>query len=509
MSSHETATHRSEPADPATAFAAELAARLRAYGDRPCIEFGYRWYTGDEVVGYGDRIVAMLHELGVRRSSAIGIVVRNRIVHAAAVFACIANRYRIAMINSYQSAGAIARDVAGLRPAVVIADRQDWTDELRTACADAGIGVVLLAKERPEVMTPVRRPAAVRDGDRTGTAAGLQILTSGTTGPPKRVTIGPAALRHTVLSMTGGRTAAPDEPPELVCWPFGSIGICQLLAGPFLGTRMVLLEKFTVCEWVRAVKTYRLRRAGVQPTILRMLLEANVPRADLDSLEYLFGGSGPLEPELRAEFERRYDATLLWAYGATEFAGSVCAWTPETHRRYGADKPDAVGRPLPGVDVRIIDPGTDAPVAPGGEGILEARVSALGPDWIRTNDLASMDADGFVTIHGRADGAINRGGFKVLPETVRTVLLNHPAVRDACVVGVADDRLGQVPFAAVELREGRPVPTETELQDLVRESLPSPHVPVAVAVVDALPRNAAMKAAVPDVMALYGERRRT
>ncbi|AHH18148.1 putative fatty-acid--CoA ligase [Nocardia nova SH22a] len=505
MTRSETSAHPDESGDPAAAFAAELAARLRAYGDRPCIEFEHRWYTGAEIDGYADGIVAILRDLGMRRSATVGIVVRNRIAHAAAVFACIANRYPVAMINSYQSAGSIARDVAGLRPDVVIADRQDWTEELRNACADGGIGGILLAKESPEVAASGRRRAD--SDDRPGAAPGLQILTSGTTGPPKRVAIGAAALRHTVLSMTGGRTAVPDEPPELVCWPFGSVGICQLLAGPFLDKPMVLLEKFTVGEWVRAVKTYRMRRAGVQPTILRMLLEADVPRADLASLEYLFGGSGPLEPELRAEFERRYGITLLWAYGATEFAGSVCAWTPETHRLHGAAKPNAAGLPLPGVDVRIIDPATGARLDADGRGVLEARVRALGSEWTRTTDIASMDADGFVTIHGRADGAINRGGFKVLPETVRTVLLKHPAVRDACVVGVPDARLGQVPFAAVEVRDGRSAPTEAELRDLVRESLPSPHVPVAVAVVDALPRNAAMKPKVPDVVALYGERR--
>ena len=118
-------------------------------------------------------------------------------------------------------------------------------------------------------------------------------------------------------------------------------------------------------------------------------------------------------------------------------------------------------------------------------------------------DGATVDADGFVSIHGRADGAINRGGFKILPETVRAVLLTHPAVRDACVVGVPDRRLGQVPFAAIEPRRGAPIPSEAELRALVRDSLPSHHVPVAVVVIDRLPRNAALKAKVDEVAALY------
>ena len=117
-----------------------------------------------------------------------------------------------------------------------------------------------------------------------------------------------------------------------------------------------------------------------------------------------------------------------------------------------------------------------------------------------------VGCDGFVTLHGRADGAINRGGFKVLPETVRRVLISHPAVRDACVVGVPDTRLGQVPFAAVEAAAGMPVPSADELKDLVRQALPVYNVPVAFAVVDELPRNPALKVSLPAVAALYDAR---
>src|SRR5579875_3950214 len=105
-------------------------------------------------------------------------------------------------------------------------------------------------------------------------------------------------------------------------------------------------------EWVRAVKTYRVRRAGVQPAIVRMLLDADVAAEDLASLEYLPGGSGPLEPALRDAFEQRYGIPLLWAYGATEFAGSVCAGPREPSRRSGRAKRAASGRPRPGSGVR-------------------------------------------------------------------------------------------------------------------------------------------------------------
>jgi hypothetical protein len=104
--------------------------------------------------------------------------------------------------------------------------------------------------------------------------------------------------------------------------------------------------------------------------------------------------------------------------------------------------------PLPDTQVRVVDPDTGAELPVGRAGAAGGKVRPISPDWIRTTDIASIDTDGFVTLHGRADGAINRGGFKILPEIVRRVLISHPAVRDACVVGVPDKRLGQVPFAA-------------------------------------------------------------
>ncbi|MFW0785826.1 AMP-binding protein [Gordonia sp. CPCC 206044] len=492
---------------PAVDFAAELADHLAGYGPRPFIEYERRWYSGDDVLAQIDTVTGILTDAGIAPQASVGLVARNRLPHAAATLGLIAAGRPIAMIYSYQSAQSIARDIETLAPAAVIADREDWTDSTLDAARRTGCAAISLSVHPPSaelLLEPT--PERVQIARTSQDAAGLHILSSGTTGPPKRSPLRTDVLSHTVTTMTMGLSGCYDDPPELVYWPFGSVGVCQLLAAPFLDKRMVLLEKFTVEDWVRAVKTYRIRRAGVQPALLRMLLEADVPKEDLASIEYLPGGSGPLEPELRTAFEEKYDIPLLWAYGATEFAGSVCAWTPDDHRRFGVEKPRSVGRPLPGVHVRIVDADTGREVAAGKQGLLEGKVDVIGPDWIRTTDLASVDTDGFVYLHGRGDGAINRGGFKILPEVVRSALMLHPAVLDASVVGVDDARLGQVPFAAVELRRGATTPSEEELKSVVREQLPSHHVPVSIRVLPALPRNAAWKVTIAEVTALYRSR---
>ncbi|HEX9834132.1 MAG TPA: AMP-binding protein, partial [Mycobacterium sp.] len=466
------------------------------------------WYSGDEVAAYGTAIADVLRSGGVADGAPVGLVVRNRLQHAAAIIGFLAAGRPVSMIYSFQSPEASGRDIEKLALSAIVADREDWTGDVIAACTRAGCAGVAISLTDPTVV-PVkglerrdesRRHAAVEPG------VALQILTSGTTGPPKRQAIMTPVLERTVFSVTSGETAPPDAPPELAYWQFGGIGVCQLIAGVYNGRRIVVLERFTVDGWVNAVKTHRIPRSGVQPAVVRMLLDADVAKEDLASLEFLISASGPLDPETRDEFEKHFDIPIRLAYGATEFAGSLCAWTPGLVEEFGESKRDSVGRPLPDTEVRIVDPDTGDELPAGEQGLLEAKVGPISPDWIRTTDIASMDADGFVTLHGRADGAINRGGFKIMPETVRRVLISHPAVRDACVVGVPDPRLGEVPFAAIEVAPGSQVPSDDELAELVRRELPVYNVPVAFTAVDDLPRNPALKVSLPAVAALYSPR---
>ena len=489
-------------------FTETFAAGLASYGDRQCIELDGRWYSGNDITGYADAIAHTLRDAGVGDPAPVGLVVRNRLPHAAAIIGFLAAGRPVSMIYSFQSPEAIGRDIETLELSAVVADREDWTDEVITAAKRTGSAGVAISLTMPTVAAVPgleRRDESRRHAEAEPDVA-LHILTSGTTGPPKRQAIKTAVLERTVFSVTSGEKAPPGAPPEFAYWQFGGIGVCQLVAGVYNARRIVMLERFTVDGFVRAVKTHRVTRSGVQPAVFRMLLDADVPKEDLASLEFLISASGPLDPETRDEFEKHYHIPVRLAYGATEFAGSLCAWTSDLIDEFGQSKRNSVGRPLPDTRLRIVDPNSGAELPAGEQGLLEAKVEPISPDWIRTTDIASVDTDGFVTLHGRADGAINRGGFKILPETVRRVLISHASVRDACVVGVPDKRLGQVPFAAIEVTPGLPVPSEDELKDVVRQALPVYNVPVAFAVVDDLPRNPALKVSLPAVAALYDAR---
>jgi acyl-CoA synthetase (AMP-forming)/AMP-acid ligase II len=140
-------------------------------------------------------------------------------------------------------------------------------------------------------------------------------------------------------------------------------------------------------------------------------------------------------------------------------------------------------------------------------GVLEVISPRIGADWIRTSDLASCDQDGCYTLHGRADSALFRGGFKVIPDQVEAVLAAHPAIHAVCIVGVPDSRLGQVPACAYSRKPDQrglsAEDFEQVLADLVREKMPATHVPVHWRELDSLPLTASFKISRADVMALF------
>jgi len=285
--------------------------------------------------------------------------------------------------------------------------------------------------------------------------------------------------------------------------PLGNVAGIAYLAPPLAyGQRIVLLEKFDALKWAEAVRDYCPVRGALPPAGVRMVLDAGVTKEDLASLKVIGVGGGKLERDLHERFEATYGIPILTAFGATEFGGVVANWTLDAYRQWGDTKRGSAGRASANVELRVVDQEGHEPLPPGETGLLEAKVARMGPGWIRTNDLASIDPDGFLFLHGRADGAINRGGFKIVPDMVVAVLRTHPAVSDAAVVGIPDERLGEVPVAAVELAPGHSADPEA-LRQWARDRLVAYQVPVAIKVVDALPRNTSLKISAPDVKALF------
>src|SRR6201999_418204 len=202
-----------------------------------------------------------------------------------------------------------------------------------------------------------------------------------------------------------------------------------------------------------------------------MVLHSGLRREDLASIRAVTSGTAPLSAEDADAFTEKYGIPVLTSYAATEFGGGVAGWTLPDHQKYWQAKRGSVGRANPGARLRVVgDDGT--PLDPDQVGFLEVKPGQLGPSgqWMRTTDMACIDADGFLWIIGRADQAIIRGGFKVMPDDVRTALEGHPAVAGAAGVGRSDPPLAGTTVAMVELRPSAS-DDAAELTDHLRKRL--------------------------------------
>lgn len=462
--------------------------------DFPMIEHGGTVYSRGQIAEFAEVMLGLLDAHGVPADAAIGVVARNRPLHAAAILGLVARGRIATMIYAFQSPVALASDLSATGFAAVIAEAEDWSEEaIFAATARGTLGIALDSAGLSVATVSGLEQFGDADYRRHGSDIAVEILSSGTTGPPKRVPVSKTIIARS-LEMTKASGTIVRGEFDISPWPIGSIGgIGRLIGNAMTYRPLVYFDKFNVAEWVEAVKKYRPRVVTGMPAIMQMVLDAGVPKEVLASVEVFYGGSAPFDVELRERLLEAYGITVIWAYGATEFYGTIISWSEEMHREWGAAKPGSSGRALPGVTLRVVDPESGEQLAPGEAGLLCARVDALGPEWIATNDLVVVDADGFMFHKGRNDGAIVRGGFKVLPETIRSALREHPAVLDASCVGREEKRLGQVPVAVVELAAGFAAPSEADLLTFLRDRLPSQAIPVRILIAKSLPRTATLK----------------
>jgi acyl-coenzyme A synthetase/AMP-(fatty) acid ligase len=399
------------------------------------------------------------------------------------------------MIHVYQAAGGIVRDVGRLGAAVLIVGAEDYTDEMRAGLQAQGVAGIVLSGMSAAAMPGCERATATAT---TPPEPQVAFFTSGTTGPPKQVGMSYTMLAEhaTAASMLhlSEITDSAAMPPVFLYLPFGNFsGISAALPMVAQGLRGVMADRFTMESFHDFVSRHRPKRIAVPAATLQMMLDAKLPKEDFASLEAMNSGASSVDPTVQRAFEDHYGLPVLLSYGATEFGGRVTTMTLDLYKEWGQKKFGSVGRPIAGVKIRAVDPKTGAVLPPGQEGLLEIISPKVGPEWIHTTDIGIVDADGFLFHRGRADGAIMRGGFKVLPETIEQALKLHKAISAVGVTAVADRRLGEVPAAAIQLEPDAERPTIAELESHLRHHVEATHIPMHWRFVDSLPYTVTLK----------------
>ena len=472
----------------------------------------YSWAVLGEIA---DGVVAALKAAGVPDHASIGWIARNDPVLIGAAIGIIKGGFTVSPVNPHQPVAKMAEQIKALNMAAIVGVEEDFHAEVRAVLADAGaIGLVLDidADTKVRLLDPAAK-LGTGPYRNIGDDVIIERLTSGTTGEPKRIPVPAATFRKAMELGARSETDKADEPlkvkrsPSILLTTFShSGGLWGALLAMYHARPVELFEKFDVHAWGDAVERGQTKAANLVPSMITMVLESDLAPEKLKSLLVIRSGTAPLDPETQRLFEEKFGVPVLTEYSASEFMGGIAGWSLADHREFGVTKRGAAGRLRPDMEAKITDVETGEEVARGQVGVLNLKSPRIGPDWIKTTDLASYDTDDFLWIHGRADEAINRGGFKILPEKVAEVLRLHPAVREACVIAAKDKRLGQVPVGFVERIEDEPMPTEQELKDFVRTHLTAYMVPVAVEIVDALPRTLSMKVDRPAVRAMFKDK---
>jgi long-chain acyl-CoA synthetase len=323
------------------------------------------------------------------------------------------------------------------------------------------------------------------------------MYTGGTTGRAKGVVLSHRNLWFCAKSSTDSSFVSGINRaivPLPLSHSFGLIATIVSLHSPEPG-QAVLMRWFDPGDFLRLVEEHRVQRAAVVPSMLQILLGMPLEEHDLSSLRVVNSGAAPLARETLEAFERRVpSAQILEGYGCTE-SGAVISVNRPGERRAGT-----VGPPIPGYEVRIADD-LGRPVRAGevGEvcvrsaGVMggywkdpQATAEVLRDGWLHTGDLGSVDGDGYLSIVDRKKDLIIRGGFNVFPRDVEDVLVEHPSVAMAGVIGRSDERHGEEVVAFVSLRPGA-MATPEEIVAFARGRLTATEYPREVVIVPTIP----------------------
>ncbi|WP_316783495.1 class I adenylate-forming enzyme family protein [Streptomyces sasae] len=452
---------------------------------------GRQSLTNAQLLSRVRRTARQLHNLGIGPGDVVALKLTNRVEFVLLLFAAWRLGATITPVNPSMTDVEVVRQLkdSGAR-LLVVEDGSETTAGLTT----------LTVGELREHQAPEWDQAPRLDSS----ALALLIYTSGTTGVPKGVMLDHANIDAMVEMGRQALELGPSDRCLLILPLFHVNGIVVSILTPLLAGASVVIagRRFDPHHFFDLVEQERPTFFSAVPTIYSML--AALPddvRPDTSSVRFAVCGAAPASDELLTRFEARYGFPLVEGYGLSE---GTCGST--INPVGGPRRAGTVGLPFPGQEIRILDadgteaaPGTDGEVVLRGPNIMRgylgrpddtARVVVDG--WLHTGDVGHLDAEGYLTLVGRSKDMIIRGGENIYPKEIEDVLASDPSVLEAAVIGIPDEKWGEVVVAYVQPRPGSTV-DPAALEALCARSLTGFKRPASYVVVEAIPKNAVGK----------------
>ncbi|MFT5531409.1 MAG: long-chain acyl-CoA synthetase [Candidatus Poriferisodalaceae bacterium] len=466
-----------------------------------------------------------LAEAGVAAGDRVAILAQNSPKFYELAFAVSKIGAVLVGLNWRLAPPEIEAIVADAEPTLMIVDRD--LDHMVTDATRADLGAAIVDEVAWDLaVTDASSGDPQRDG---GPDAVVFILyTSGTTGLPKGAQLTNHNMAHSAW-ISGLAYGVTGESTNLVAMPLFHVGgMGYGLSAFFHGGHTVLRQLPEPVGLVADLAEYRVTHAFFVPAVIQAMLDVDgVDTADMSALELLVYGAAPIGDSVLRKALRIFGCNFMQAYGMTETAGSIVTLAPEDHDPDGprAGLLRSCGKPLPWVEVRLVDPkslasGTPTDVAVGEVGEIwtrsgqnipgyrnrsEATAEAITADgWLRTGDAAYANDEGHLFLFDRFKDMIVSGAENVYPAEAENVLYDHPDVTEVAVIGVPDDRWGETVKAIVVARPGTEIGTDA-LIELCRSRLARFKCPTSFDFVDELPRNASGKVLKTALRAPYWE----
>ncbi|MBD2784083.1 AMP-binding protein [Xenorhabdus sp. DI] len=459
------------------------------------IEHFQSWWTWAKLRSCAHLLEESLKNAGVGSSERVGLILENRPEHVATLLKLLETNRTVVVLSSLQPTMRLIADIQRLKIRVLIGSSRRLQDKKLLIASMANTLVFELncigetyfvgGKTLIDSITP--------------SDIAIEMPTSGTTGIPKQIKLSYQQIENALIAsgQIPKDTQLLTESVSLISMPIFHIsGLWGILSALYTGRKIVLMSKFVLEPWVEVIERYKIRATFLVPAALHDLLNADIDPTKINSLKVITSGSTYCPPKLIDQILARYGIRVLMTYGATEFAGAVAGWDYKLHKEWWTLKSGSSGKAYPGIKLRITNEfGHELPI--GQSGYLEVCTVQTTLEnkcrWVRTSDLANIDADGFLWVLGRTDNIIMRGGFKIQPEKIKNLLETHPLVKEATVTGIPDIRLNSLPVAIIEAESKQCSPTVNELICLCHSGLLPYEIPKHILIVDKLPRTATGK----------------